>query len=772
MFGTLTLAGHGPDLRLPGRLLRPMAWVYGVAALVLFVYLISLVARGPSSDVVPLDGWGVVAFEYSAACLCLLATRSWHRDRRIPLILGLALLFWSSGDAALTLGGANPPVPGPADAFYLGFYPIAYVAVVLIMRRDAPKMVPATWLDGVVAGLGAAAICGSFAFSGIVHVVGGSPLAVATNLAYPVGDLLLLALVVGGTATLNGRPNLQWLMLAGACSTIAVGDTFNLLATSHGPSAVGSALNGIAWPTALMLMSASMWLRPEAVDITRQPRAPGFLLPGLGALGALMVLLVAALGHSVPLAIALAVATLLAAGLRVGFSAHSLRALTDERHRLSVTDHLTGLGNRRRLFNLLDEYFADQADPRTPRRDLSFLFVDLNHFKEINDSFGHAAGDELLRQLGPRLEAVLRAGDILVRVGGDELGVVVLNTDPEAVASVAERLIAKLRQPFLLNQVPVRISASIGVASAPADATDSAALVHCADLAMYRAKLTDSTFEVYRHQLDGDSNRLRLVDELRSAVERGEFVLHYQPQLELRSGRTPTVEALLRWPNARLGMVPPLEFLPLAEEAGLMRDLTAWVLDQSLAQCVRWREQRRPLTVSVNVSVTNLLDPGFVAMVRERLTHHRLPASALILEITETTIIRDFEACKAILAELRELGLGISIDDFGAGFTSLAYLANLAVTELKLDRSFITRLSSDKDRDLAVVAATIELGHALRLRVVAEGVEDLATLDLLAQVGCDLAQGYYISRPVPAEELRTQPSWGVAERQLADLRAS
>ncbi len=749
-----------------------MATVYGCTGLAIFAYLLSIVARGPNSEVPWLDGWAVAIFEYVMGALCLLSVRSWHRDRRIPIILGTAVLFWATGDVALTLEGANATVPGPADAFYLGFYPLAYAAIFLTVRRDAPRLVPATWMDGLVAGLGVAAACATFAFTGIEHAVGASGTAVATNLAYPTGDLLLLILVVGGTATMHGRPKAQWAMLALAFVTIAVGDTFNLLSTTRQASLVGGALNGIAWPTALMLMSAAMWVRPDGSDIMAQPRAPGFLLPGLGALSAVVVLLVGATGRVAEVAIALAVATLAVAGVRAALSARSLRRLTDERHRLSVTDHLTGLGNRRRLFNMLDQYFLDQSDPSTPRRALSFLFVDLNHFKEINDSFGHAAGDELLRQLGPRLEEVLRDGDVLVRLGGDELGLVVLHPDAETVAAVAERVIVKLKQPFMLNDVPVRIGASIGAASAPQDASDSAALVHCADLAMYRAKLTDSTFEVYRHQLDGESNRLMLLEELRHAVGEGAFVLHYQPQLELRSGRTPTVEALIRWPNARLGMVPPLEFLPLAEEAGLMAELTNWVLDQALAQAARWREEGHPLTVSVNISVSNLLDPDFVSTVREALRRHQMPASSLILEITETTVIRDFEACKVVMAELRELGLGISIDDFGAGFTSLAYLANLSVTELKLDRSFITRLSPDKQRDLAVVAATIELGHALRLKVVAEGIEDLATLDLLAQVGCDLVQGYYISRPVPPEELRVQPHWGVAERQLVGLRAS
>jgi EAL domain-containing protein (putative c-di-GMP-specific phosphodiesterase class I) len=271
---------------------------------------------------------------------------------------------------------------------------------------------------------------------------------------------------------------------------------------------------------------------------------------------------------------------------------------------------------------------------------------------------------------------------------------------------------------------------------------------------MYRAKLGPSRFETYRHDIDDGGNRLRLVEELREAVGSGQFQMHYQPQVDLHTGEISGVEALLRWPHPRIGLVPPLDFLPLAEEAGLMPALTAIVLEQALSQCAAWHAAGRPMTVSVNVSVTNLLDPEFINSVTAALARHHLPASSLMLEVTETTIIRDFDRCKLLIAQLRDLGLGVSIDDFGAGFTSLAYLGRLAVSELKLDRTFITGLATgDKQRDLALVRATIDLGHALQMRVVAEGIEDRATLDLLAGVGCDVAQGYFISRPMPAQDL-------------------
>jgi diguanylate cyclase (GGDEF)-like protein len=730
---------------------------YGLMGALLLSYFASLLVRSPDQSLPLIDGWGVAAFELVGSALCIARAFGSRRGRSIPLILGLGVLSWSIGDTLLTAesaGGATPPVPSIADLFWLGFYPIVYVGLVLLMRRHIRKLVPATWLDGAVAGLGAAGVCACFAFNTILHSVGGDAVTVATDLAYPIGDVLLLILVVGGTAIIPGRRNPQWLLLAAAVAINAIGDTFNLFASSGSTTHLGTIFNGIAWPASILLISISVWLRPGRFNPLAPQKTAGFLLPGLGAFAGLAILFVGTVHRVTPVAIGLATATLMTVGIRFGLSVRRLRSLTEKRHRQAITDELTGLGNRRHLFYLLNAFFADHADPRTADRQLSLLFVDLDHFKEINDSFGHAAGDELLRQLGPRLEGCLRDTDVLVRVGGDELAVIIMDTDPAYAAAVAQRVVDKLEEPFVLDSVSVRISASIGIASAPADATDSTGLLRCADLAMYRAKLGPSSFEAYRHDIDDGGNRLRLVEDLRVAVEGGVFDLHYQPQVDLRTGEVSAVEALLRWSHPRLGAIPPLEFLPLAEEAGLMRSLTAHVIDQALTQCAVWHTGGRPLTVSVNISVTNLLDPGFLDSVRALLARHRLPASSLTLEITETTIIRDFAACKLAIARLRDLGLAVSIDDFGAGFTSLAYLGSLAVSELKLDRTFITRLANgDKGRDLALVRATIDLGHALQMRVVAEGVEDRATLDLLTSVGCDVAQGYFISRPMPARDL-------------------
>jgi diguanylate cyclase (GGDEF)-like protein len=417
-----------------------------------------------------------------------------------------------------------------------------------------------------------------------------------------------------------------------------------------------------------------------------------------------------------------------------------------------VTDELTSLGNRRYLFDVLETLFADTGQPTSQH--LAFLFVDLDRFKEVNDSFGHPAGDALLRQLGPRLRRVLRDSDVVVRLGGDEFAIVLLDGGAEYAVDVALRVAASIEERFVLEHMSARISASIGIALAPDHANDAAGLLRCADVAMYRAKLSGRTVAVFDHDLDDGGNLLELADELREAVADDSFVLHFQPQLDLRTRDVCGYEALVRWRHPRLGLLPPSKFLALAEEAGLMPSLTSWVLDEALAQAAAWMADGRPSAVSVNVSATNLLDANFSGLVRELLRQHRVPATELVLEITETCIISDYGRSRAVIEELSDLGVIMSIDDFGAGFTALAYLADLAVGELKLDRTFISGLAAGgRDRDL--VRSTIGLGHALGLRVVAEGAEDSATLELLAELGCDRAQGYIIGRPHPSRTVHS-----------------
>jgi diguanylate cyclase (GGDEF)-like protein len=763
-----TLTGSRSGSALAARAKTALWAIYALCGLLLVAYLVVVLSRPNGAYWTWLDGWGVDAVEVFISGLCIGRALLRRPGRLVALTLGIAIMCWAIGDVVLTvesLGGATPPTPSLADVLYLSFYPFAYVGVVLLMRREIKRISPPSWLDGGVAGLGAAALCAAFAFHSIVHTAGGSALGVATDLAYPIGDVLLLAVVVAATTLLSGRGKAPWALLASGIALNVVGDTFNVFSSSVGSSRVGDTFNSIAWPAAILFISMAVWIRPRPSRGLIAEKTSGFLLPGLASVAAFAVLLFASVHKTGDVAIGLSAATILAAGIRLAISARGLRALTEERHKQAVTDELTGLGNRRKLFHVFESFFENQDALSDVRQNLAFLFVDLDHFKEINDSFGHAAGDELLRQLGPRLLSSVRSNDIVVRLGGDEFAVLLIDADVDDARAVAERLAKSIEEPFDLDMVKARIGASIGISLLETDATDSAGLLRCADVAMFRAKTGNTSFAFYDQSLD-DDNVLLMAEELRIAVEEKQFVLHYQPQLDLRTGEITAVEALLRWHNPRLGgMIPPLKFLPVAEEAGLMPSLTALVLDDALAQCASWHTSSHKVAVSVNLSASNLLDPGFTSMVSRLLESRGLPAEALVLEITETCIISDYERSRKVIEDLRDLGLVVSIDDFGAGFTSLAYLGDLAVGELKLDRIFVTGLASEeRSRDRALIRSTIELAHALRLRVVAEGIEDSETLDFLADLRCDVAQGYYIGRPMPAEELTFSSSPGVSDR--------
>jgi diguanylate cyclase len=750
-----------------GHDVRAIWFVYASLGVLLLAYLGLLIARPASESSTLIDGWGVVAFDLVASGLCIARGLTRRAGRLVPLVLGASVLSWALGDLALTiesLGGATPPTPSVADAFYLAFFPLAYAGIVLFIREEVRRLSAPSWLDSAIAALGAAAVCAAFAFHSLLHAAGGGSLAVATNLAYPVGDLLLLALVVGSAAMLAGRSRAPWVLLATGMALNATGDTFNLFGSGIGATHVGVVVNGIAWPGAILLISIAMWVPHGHANPLVLQRATGFLLPGLAAACAFGILVFGTLSHVGAVAVGLAAATLAVVGIRLTASVHGLRSLTHERQHQSVTDHLTGLGNRRYLFGVLEAFFAGHADSSIRQRRMAFLYIDLDGFKEINDSFGHPAGDELLRQLGKRFTGALRATDALVRLGGDEFAAVLMDADADDATTIAQQLSERLDEPFVLDAVSVRIGASIGIARAPDDATDGDGLVACADVAMYRAKLRDEAFALYEQDFDDKGNLLRLAEELRLAVAEGELALHYQPQLDINTGEILAVEALVRWPHPRLGLIPPLKFLPLAEQAGLMKDLTSWVLDRALAQCASWRNEGAEVAVSVNISASNLIDAGFARTVHDLLACHDQPAHVLVLEITETNIIAEFDRARIVVDELSRLGVVVSIDDFGTGFTSLAYLSALSVGELKLDQTFITRLGTDGSaRDEQLVRSTIDLGHALGMRVVAEGIEDLVTLDLLRRLGCDVAQGYFIGKPEPPTVLQLQQS---AARQI------
>ncbi len=423
-------------------------------------------------------------------------------------------------------------------------------------------------------------------------------------------------------------------------------------------------------------------------------------------------------------------------------------------HHRALHDDLTGLPNRTHFARLADSALHDAA---AHEGTVAMVVLDLDRFKEINDTLGHHQGDELLRMVAERLATALRPEEAAARFGGDEFAVVSPLRGPGDVAALAERLVGAFRTPFALDDLRLGVELSLGVALWPDHGTDVDELLRRADVALYQAKEAPMDVIVYDAALDASSvDRLQLLGELRHGIERGELRLAYMPKVALDSGEVVGMEALVRWAHPQRGELPPEAFVPHAERTGLIGALSHEVLDLALAQAAAWKADARPVRVAVNLSARNLLDRGLPDTVAEALHRHGLGAGALELEITESTIMADPARALVVLAELGLMGVHLTIDDFGTGYSSLAYLKQLPVTTLKIDRSFVTRMLQD-DQDALIVQSTIELAHNLGLDVVAEGIEDRATRDALAALGCGAGQGYLFGRPSPADALRNRP---------------
>jgi diguanylate cyclase (GGDEF)-like protein len=428
------------------------------------------------------------------------------------------------------------------------------------------------------------------------------------------------------------------------------------------------------------------------------------------------------------------------------------REVHDREHEAN-TDALTGLANRRRLMAEL----RDQADAaRVHDCHTAVLLIDLDGFKEINDALGHGAGDTLLELIGPRVQPILRDGDLLARLGGDEFALLVpadRKLTVDATTALAQRVRAAIARPFSFEGLTLHVQASVGIAVFPDHGDDAEALLQHADVAMYVAKRARTGHVVYDPGADTNTrDRLALTGHLRNALEREQLVVHYQPKADLKTGEVHSLEALVRWQHPERGLLPPAEFLPVAEQAGLMRELTLYVLDRSLAQCAAWLREGMDLSVAVNLSVANLVDDELPRDVSRLLARHGVAPRHLQLEITENLIMADPVRATEVITELAGLGVSMSLDDFGTGYSSLAYLKRLAVDEIKIDRSFVMGLEPGSE-DAVIVRSTVELGRSLGLRVVAEGVETPAAWEQLEEFGCDEAQGYYLSRPMAAPDI-------------------
>jgi len=717
---------------------------------VYFSYVLSGVGLGAESF---FKTYVFSALPVLAGAVCLMRAPSAGPERKTWVLIGTGMLLWAGGSiywSAFLKPPQAAPYPSPADALYLGFYPACYGALILLVGTRMRGISSSAWLDGLIAMLAVGAIGTAFVIPTLVMDSSGGIAVVATNLAYPLGDLLLIALVLGGFALTSWRPGRAWGLIGGGLILFAVADSVYLYLDARGEFDEGTWLDAL-WPAGMVLLAIAAWQRPLRTSTHCAAAWPVFAvpLPLVLTLASVGVLVYGNLAQINVAALGLSGAAVVAALLRLAISFREIQSLGESR-RQATTDELTGLPNRRYFYERLAAELAAAQNTSSP---LTLLVVDLDGFKELNDTLGHQAGDLLLCQLGPRIRDALRASDTLARIGGDEFALLLPGCDCAAAVTIVELIQTVLAKPFMLHELNLHVEASIGVASFPEHADGIDELVRRADVAMYQAKEGRSGWEIYVQARDHHSrDRLQLLGDLRRAIDERELELNYQPKVDLFSGEVRGVEALVRWRHPLRGLLGPMEFIPLAERTTLMAPLTMFVLDTALAQSRHWRDEGLDLGVAVNLALPNLLDAGLPGDVQELLTRWGVSPGRLNLEVTENVISANPERIIDTLIALKRIGVSLSLDDFGTGSSTLSFLKRLPVDELKIDKSFVLAMEHSP-ADEAIVHSTTELAQRLGLRVVAEGVENTRTLALLERAGCDEAQGYFLQRPVPAADI-------------------
>jgi diguanylate cyclase (GGDEF)-like protein/PAS domain S-box-containing protein len=419
-----------------------------------------------------------------------------------------------------------------------------------------------------------------------------------------------------------------------------------------------------------------------------------------------------------------------------------------ELQHMATHDHLTQLPNRKKLYEMVSCLVRDET------RGFTLLLMDLDHFKAINDTLGHQFGDLLLLKIGNLITEWLSNSETIFRLGGDEFAVLIPNCTPIDGLSTAQVILANLDQPISIEEIILSIGASMGIVSFPEHGKDIQTLLRRADVAMYSAKRLKSGYSIYNTEQDEkDPYRLLLMGDLRAAIERNELYLVYQPKAELKTNAILSVEALLRWKHPSLGLIPPSDFIPIAEQIGLINSITTWVLHEALKQSKQWEAENIHIEIAVNLSARNLQDAELPVRLKALLQQNEVSPEKITLEITESFIMADPVRAKEVLMEIHDMGINLSIDDFGTGYSSLAYLKTLPVNTIKIDKSFVADMANDAT-DSMIVRSIIFLAHNLGLKVVAEGVEDRQSWDMLEAYGCDIIQGYYLQRPLVEHEFK------------------
>ncbi|HEX3616227.1 MAG TPA: bifunctional diguanylate cyclase/phosphodiesterase [Solirubrobacteraceae bacterium] len=656
----------------------------------------------------------------------------------------------------------DPSTPSIADVFWLSMYPLVGAALVICVRSHSRNQESQRVLmDGLVATSGAVALCAAFIAPPLIHAAQRDHGALVTDLMYPVGDMILGVLAVALLSVRGWRLDRTWMLLVVVFPIWLLGDSTWALQIS-GNASTGSSAVTLCYLTAFALLAAAAWqprisapalpdTAPAAGPAADSSGHPTVAVPALLGLIPPVILLYDHFSQISLTALVLTWLALLAAILRVAVAMRDTMVLRDA-HRAAHTDELTGLPNRRMFLMQLHQRLALAQHGQGS---LTALMLDLDNFKQLNDTLGHDAGDELLRLTGPRLVRAVGPGSLVARLGGDEFAILLEpDCDRAGAGAMAQLVLDSFNEPLQVHGLALRLTASAGIATYPGDADGPDTLLKCADIAMYEAKRSRHGWEYYAADRDVNTReRLEMTGELADALDGEEIEVAFQAIADTDTRLVRSAEALVRWRRPDGTLRPPSEFLEAAELAGLSRQLTRRVVKLALDNLCEWRAAGYVMSVAVNTTVADLLDEAFPDEIEVALKSRGLGGDALKIEVTESTIMANPARVGAVLDRLRRLGVRIGLDDFGTGYSSLTHLRELSVDRLKIDRSFVTNMCSEPT-DAAIVYATIELAHRLNLGVIAEGVEDEATWKALLDLGCDGIQGYWLNKPMEPAAFR------------------
>jgi diguanylate cyclase (GGDEF)-like protein len=686
---------------------------------------------------------GLAAFTVVLVARLVVATFVWpnRRTALIPMTIGIVLWFAGSAVLNAAVPASATTFPAPGEWLFLASY-VALAAFLVLDASSRSTRTGSAWLDATIMCGAVAAIGGGLLLTPFVNSFpeGGIPLLVA--IIFPLIDVTLALVVVGQWALASRSWNRSTVKLILGFLALAVADSSLVLNLSVGTYSFSTLLT-LLWGAAFMLIVGSaVTPRPPQVSVGRALPG-GFLLASF--ITAIVLLLIrpeGLLGWAIGIPAAI---TLLATGARLAIALRESRE-AGEAFQLAQTDDLTGLPNRRAVLKSLDDGIA-------AKRPMGLMLLDLDGFKEVNDTLGHSAGDTLLELVALRMRDSLPAEITLARIGGDEFAILVYEDDELDLLERAQTIRQTLLAPAKVDGMDLAMHASLGITiREPGDAR-AADMLRRADVAMYEAKVTRSGAQLYDAQRDEFSRqRLRMGEELRRALRKGHVVTWYQPKVDAVTQMAVGMEALVRWEHPERGMIPPMAFLSVARRSGLMQELSEVVARKAVADAARWRQAGLDLNVAINLAPSELLSGKLLPILYEAIDSAGIPAHVITVEVTEDTFLADPERAREILLDVRRHGLKTSIDDYGTGFSSLAYLRDLPVTELKMDRSFVATVCTD-DRSRLIVASTIDMAHALDLRVVAEGVESAAVTAEVVAMGVDLLQGYHQSPPMPGDQV-------------------